>query len=208
MLVDRTPACRALIVHPRFPHSSLRYLLDKSLAPERVVAVAGHPGPPFRVEQHFESSSQHLGSVLWAAGLALAAHVSQNAEEMRCAAWAARESSKGEGGGGQQRPGGCCERLGGGGGGGGGSGCDAVRVLELGCGGAAIVAQCAALRGMRVVATDLPEVLGWAARNVELNRPEQQPWGAVGAVGVVGAVGAVGAVRAAAWTSRLPPPRG
>ena len=117
------------------------------MASERLVAVAGHAGPPFRVEQHFDKT-QHLGSLVWAAGLALAAHVSQHAGQMQ------REARERWGGGGPDRP---------------------VRVLELGCGTAAIVAQCAALHGMHAVATDLPEVLGWARRNIELNRPHQ--WG-------------------------------
>ena len=50
-----------------------------------------------------------------------------------------------------------------------GRGFGATSALELGCGAAAIVSQCAALHGFQTMMTDLPEVVSWAKHNVALN---------------------------------------
>jgi hypothetical protein len=45
--------------------------------------------------------------------------------------------------------------------------------LEVGCGAAALVSQCAALCGFKVVMTDFPHVLEWACENVRRNIGKQ-----------------------------------
>lgn len=47
------------------------------------------------------------------------------------------------------------------------------RILELGCGTAALVSQCAALCGAQCVMTDLPEVMEWAKLNAKTNSVNQ-----------------------------------
>jgi predicted nicotinamide N-methyase len=135
---DRSPACRALIVHPDFKNRHPIYrLLTKQLQTWRCIQITGF-SIPFAIHQNFVESQEDLGSVVWSGGIAVAAYMRQYAQ---------REL--------QRKPWG------------------STTCLELGCGAAALVSQCAALVGIKSVMTDLPQVVEWARQNVEHNFSNQ-----------------------------------
>jgi len=138
---DRSPASRAIIVHPQFKdrHPIYNLLSTKQLERRRRISVPGFP-IPFDIHQNFVASDQDLGSIAWSGGIAAAAYLGEYAS----ARW-------------QRDPTNTTKPWG------------QETLLELGCGTAALVSQCAALCGYNVVMTDLPHVLEWACNNAKQN---------------------------------------
>ncbi|CAJ1945970.1 unnamed protein product [Cylindrotheca closterium] len=157
---DRSPSSRAIIVHPLFKkrHPIYQFFGSGTMFEKfHYVPIPGFP-VPFVVQQNFESSKEHLGSVLWHAGTSAARYIASYLNNLDKHE-AEEEESK------QQtqetnewkRP-------------------RQQRVLELGCGTAALASQCAALCGAQTFMTDLPEVLEWAKQNAKTNLANQLAW--------------------------------
>ena len=73
---DRSPNCRALILHPQFKdRHPIYHLFDKHLQVWRFVQVPRF-SVPFLIHQNYVSSHENLGSVVWAAGIAAATYIS------------------------------------------------------------------------------------------------------------------------------------
>ena len=145
---DRSPSCRAIIVHPLFQHKHPIYHCFASGKQYEKFHYVSIPGflLPFVVQQNFLSSKEHLGSVVWTAGISAACFMTSFLRSLQNDQKYANEQ------GARKRP---------------------LRILELGCGTAALVSQCAALSGAQAYMTDLPEVLEWAKQNARTNLANQ-----------------------------------
>ena len=156
---DRSPSSRALIIHPHFNDNNndandggasrrrrRRHPIYYCLSEQHQewrTIPISGFTLPFIVHQNFEESNENLGACVWRAGIVAAEYIRHYAINNL-----------------NLDPN-CPETWG------------SVNCLELGCGTAALVGQCAALCGIKTVMTDLPQVLEWAKQNVRHNFTDQ-----------------------------------
>ena len=79
---DRSPASRALIVHPKFKdRHPIYHLLNRHYQQTLHLTIAGFQ-LPFIVKQNYFASDEDLGSVVWSAGIAAAAYIGEYARKV------------------------------------------------------------------------------------------------------------------------------